>query len=357
MTIPQQQRNKASSPPPGLLRFVAPVGVMICAVFLLAGPAEPAIAERPSERSFQWDFQTQAGAPLPEFWKPLTGTWTVAAEPEHPANLVLRQSGSGPKLAVLASREPLTNFEFSLRARTDTFAHLSRNWQLGFVFRRQDSERYYKLKISAANLALIRMTPPRAETVPVRDGTTRTAAADRVKPEGHLLVFQPLNLPRDSWHTLGVRCLGETLTVLFNGKELQTLSDPGVGSGLIGVYSSNTPALFDDLKLLVRPAPKPSDRLLVIPESFIPFQNGGVCIYYRLDQDAPVSVRVLDPSGRVFNQLTQDVHSRGLNSITWDGQGLIATTPLAGTYTIEVQTGAKVQRARVRVLSGTGGAP
>jgi hypothetical protein len=354
VTIPDRRPDPEPRPRP-IPWFLAWVLVSIWYMALAPGPAAAVQPPGPAMKTNQWEFDSQTGSRIPEFWKPLTGKWELVAEPEHPANQVLRQSETGPKLAVLASRSPLTNFEFSVRLRTDTFGHASRNWQMGFVFRRQDSERYYKLRISAANLALIRLTPPRTGSVPSSEGHTRTASAERAKPEGQLLVFTPLALPKDSWHTLGVRCLGEIMTVSFDGKELQTVTDPGVGSGLIGVYCNNTAAMFDDLRLTVRPVPKFSGRLTLEPGVFTPFRGGVVLIYYRLDQDGPVTMRVLDPSGALFNPLTKEVHSRGLNSLTWDGQGLTTMSPAPGTYTVEMQADGRTERAQVRVQAGAAG--
>lgn len=325
---------------------------------LMASPAFGAQSTPPlveSNGDLAWDFQDEK-AHWAQYWRALSGKWEPAAEPEHPANRVLRQSYAGRKLAALATKKSYCNFELSVRLRTDTFEHKSRNWQMGIVFRRQDASRYYKLRISAANLALIRMTPPRSDAIPGSEGRTRNAGAGGKGPnEGQLLVFLPLSLERDSWHTLGVKCLGEAITVMFDGRELQTVSDPGVGSGNIGLFASRTPALFDDIRLSYERVPKLAGRMRVEPETFVPFRGRDAAIYYSLGRDAKVIIRVLDPAGRMFNLLTQTEHSTGVNCITWNGQGLAGQNPLPGTYTVELESGGKTIRNRVRVKSAFGG--
>jgi len=315
-----------------------------------AAVTKPQAAKRGSSTDFTWDFQDSKGTTLPTAWHPVSGEWTVAPEPEHPTNRLLRQAKLSRRTAILASRDTYCNFELSARLRTDSFEHKSRNWQVGLVFRRQNARRYYKVRITAANIALIRVTPPRLSTVPGSEGGMHAVSgAGQQKSVEQLLVFQPLGAARDSWHTLGIKCQGEAITIKLDERELQTVNDPGVGSGNLGLYTVNTPAFFDDVHLSYVKTPKLTGRIVADRKSFEPFREQELRIYYRMKEDELVQIRVLNPGGKVFNVLTRDVHSLGINCITWNGQGLTGQNPLSGLYTLELLLGNRSYKTQVWV--------
>ena len=301
------------------------------------------------------DFQKEALNSVPSFGQALNGTWIVTTEPEHPANQVLAQNDYSRQLALFLTKSKMVNFECSVRIRTDTFEHKSRNWQIGFFFRNQDPRHYYKLRMSAANVALVAVTPPRPQGVLASEGRTTAARADVQKNGENLLFFFPLGVSKDSWHTLGIRCWGENITVLLDGRELQTVNDPGIGSGQIGLFTYNTRAYFDDLSIRPHPVPKLTKGLGSDLATLSLSQVQEITVYYYLPADAPVLLRILDPGGKVFNVLTKGVHSAGLNSVIWDGQGLTRLRPEPGIYTVELNALNKNRTCTIRVKNDSGG--
>jgi len=175
------------------------------------------------------------------------------------------------------------------------------------------------------------------------------SGAGQQKSVEQLLVFQPLGAARDSWHTLGIKCQGEAITIKLDERELQTVNDPGVGSGNLGLYTVNTPAFFDDVHLSYVKTPKLTGRIVADRKSFEPFREQELRIYYRMKEDELVQIRVLNPGGKVFNVLTRDVHSLGINCITWNGQGLTGHNPLSGLYTLELLLGNRSYKTQVWV--------
>jgi hypothetical protein len=302
-----------------------------------------------------WDFQKDALNSSPGFGKSVAGTWTVLAEPDHPGNKVLAQTDTGKKMSVFLSRANYVNFEISLRLRTDMFEHQSHNWQMGLIFRNQDSSHFYKLRVSAANAALLLVAPPRASAVLAGTaGRSRqqTALTLTAKAGGEqLLFFFPLGTAKDQWQRLGIKARGENLSVFLNGREVQTLSDGGVGSGQFGFYTYNTRGYFDDITLNSSGLPKFSRGLAVDQDPFILSQAQSVMVYYYLPRDMEANLKVLDPKGQTYSVLTKGIHSYGVNSIEWDGQGLTSLRPSPGTYTLEMEVVGKTYPYHLKVLA------
>jgi hypothetical protein len=263
----------------------------------------------------------------------------------------------GRKMAVYLSKTPYVNFDISLRLRTDMFEQQAHNWQVGIFFRHQDARHFYKLRVTAANVALIVITPAVAKPTAQAEGRSATAAAGPggQNPSEQLLFFLPLGVAKDQWHRLGVKTRGEFITVSLNGRDIQTLADGNVGSGQFGLYTYNTRAYFDDIVLHAAPAPVLTKGLIAEPDPFNIQQAQDVMVYYYLPQDGPVTVQVLDPKGQIYNVLTKGIHSRGLNAVTWDGQGLTALRPAPGLYTLELKTGGGTQTRRLQVKTGVAG--
>ncbi|NTV53105.1 MAG: hypothetical protein HGA76_08865, partial [Candidatus Firestonebacteria bacterium] len=81
----------------------------------------------------------------------------------------------------------------------------------------------------------------------------------------------------------------------------------------------------------------------------------AVMVYYYLPRDAMATVRVLDPRGQTYNVLTKGMHSYGVNSVEWDGQGLTTLRPSPGLYTLELETLGKTTTYRLKVLAKPAG--
>jgi hypothetical protein len=320
-----------------------------------AAPAAP-VAKKASEAavSQEWNFQKDDVNSAPGFGKSIAGTWTILAEPDHPGNKMLAQMDYGKKMSVYLSKTSYVNFEAALRLRTDMFERQSHNWQVGMLFRHRDSKHYYKLRVTAANVALLMVAPARLSGAAASSGRTATAAAvsnsGNAKAGGEqLLFFLPMGVAKDQWQRLGVRARGEYFTILLNGREIQTLSDGGVGSGQVGLYTYNTRAYFDDITINSTPVPKFSKGLAVDQDPFEVVQAQEVMVYYYLQHDGVATVRVLEPKGQPYNVLTKGMHSYGINSVIWDGQGLTSLRPAPGLYTLELGTGGKTFTYRLRV--------
>jgi len=337
----------------------------LCLAGQTAGAATPVSKsavekKRPAESGDRsWDFQKDALNAAPAWGRNVAGTWTVLAEPDHPGNKVLAQMDYGKKMAVYLSKSNYVNFEISLRVRTDMFEHQSHNWQMGLIFRNQDARHFYKLRVSAANAALLLVAPPRTTEVLAGTGRTLNAQAQALTPTAkaeseQLLFFLPLGTAKDQWQRLGIRARGEYLSVFLNGREVQTLSDGGVGSGQFGFYTYNTRGYFDDISLKATRVPRLSKGITVDEDPFVLQAAQAVMVYYYLPKDADASLRVLDPRGQTYNVLTKGIHSFGLNSVEWDGQGLTSLRPQPGLYTLELKALGKTQSYRLKVQGKTG---
>jgi flagellar hook assembly protein FlgD len=79
-------------------------------------------------------------------------------------------------------------------------------------------------------------------------------------------------------------------------------------------------------------------------------QDRDLLLYYRLEKDGPMTLRVLNANGKMVGLLSQGVHSGGINSFAWDGQGLNGEKASAGWYTLEVGTDRSTRRLRVKVV-------
>jgi hypothetical protein len=325
-----------------------------------AVPSKPAAEKKTRAESgeMSWDFQKDNLNSAPDFGKSVAGTWSVQSEPDHPGNKVLAQMEYGKKMSVFLSKASYVNSEISLRVRTDMFEHQSHNWQMGLIFRNQDSRHFYKLRVSAANAALLLVAPPRSPAVLAGAGRTTNAQAltATAKAGGEqLLFFLPLGAGKDQWQRLGIRARGEYLSILLNGREVQTLSDGGVGSGQFGFYTYNTRAYFDDIAVKTTRIPKIAKGLTVDQDPFVLQAAQAVMVYYYLPKDADISLKVLDPRGQTYNVLTKGIHSFGINSVEWDGQGLTSLRPQPGLYTLELDGAGRARTYRLKVQAKPAG--
>lgn len=304
---------------------------------------------QPGEKK-SWDFQDKTASTIDDFWRAEGGAWVVADEPGQAPNRVLRQSRVERKPAFFNSKRAYTNFEFSVRLKAESNESNSRNWQMGLIFRRKDPGRYYKLRLTAANIALVSVAPFGSDVVPGSQGASATAVSG-IKPKSgeQLLVFLPTGAARDTWHSLGVSCKGETISIRLDGREVQTLNDSSIGFGNFSLFTFNTSACFDDLQLTYLRVPDLTAGLASDLSVLQPPAKPEAIIYYKLPADSDLTVQVLDSDGRMYNLLTKGRHSAGINSVVWDGQGLTGRKTAAGVYTIVLQTPKMKQRLKLRV--------
>jgi len=298
-----------------------------------------------------WDFQTPASKQIPNFWEPVTGKWVLTVEPEHPGNRVVRQTMVKRSFQYLLSRNKFVNFEFSAKLRTDMFEQKTRNWQMGLLFRRANAKYYYKFRITAANVALLRCSPESLTVLPGSRGSSRAASVTGRfgKKDEHMLMILPRTNVTDQWHTLSVACYGERIVLKLNGREIRMFSDPVIGSGKVGVYTYKTQAFVDDIRLFYLPVPALKEGIRLTRDVFNPVQDRELLIYYKNPEAGLLEVRVLDFRGKLFYSLTKGVHSAGISSVVWDGRGLDRKSPAASEYTIELNVRGKKYQAKVRV--------
>lgn len=303
-----------------------------------------------------WDFQSPKIKKIPSFWEPISGKWQLAKEPEHPGNRVLRQTAVKRNFQYLLSREKYANFEFSARMRVDSFERKTRNWQLGLIFRRANPDYYYKFRITAANLALLRCSPGSLEVLPHSQGSTRVASATgrQGKENERMMMILPNAVKPDEWVKLSVACYGERIIVKLNQREIRMVFDSAVGSGRLGIYSYKTQAFFDDFRLYYLPVPRLDQGLRLNRKTFSPVKEREVLVYFLNPRAGNAEVRVLGPDRKLFNILTKGWHGPEVSSVAWDGRGLLGEPARAGQYTIEVEAGGTTRQARVRVKGRAG---
>jgi hypothetical protein len=298
-----------------------------------------------------WDFQHVKTNEIPKNWKVISGEWGGGPEPEHPGNKIMRQKTVKRNYQMLVSQSSYANFEFSARLRTDSYEHKTSNWQMGLIFRLADKRHYYKYRITAANIALLRCTPKPDSVLPEYLGASPAASATgrRGKPDEQIVLILPFSGRTDTWYTMGVAGYGERLVLKLDGRELRMLQDPAAGHGRVGVFTYKTRAFVDDFHLFYYPTPELSSGVLVTRKSFSPRQDRELLIYYVNPVEGEVQVRVLDAKDKIFQILTQGQHSAGLNSVTWDAQGLLGEFAKPGQYTIQVTAGEKKYKDTVQV--------
>ncbi|MEZ4650301.1 MAG: FlgD immunoglobulin-like domain containing protein [Candidatus Eisenbacteria bacterium] len=66
-------------------------------------------------------------------------------------------------------------------------------------------------------------------------------------------------------------------------------------------------------------------------------------VFFDLEQDAPVSIQVFTPSGRLVETLAEGIRPAGRNSVAWDGSDYNGRQMPAGVYFYRFQSGNKVE--------------
>jgi flagellar hook capping protein FlgD len=298
-----------------------------------------------------WDFQDLGKKTIPKFWEPTSGQWELTFEPEHPGNKILKQKIVKRNFQYLLSKNKLINFEFSAKLRADSFEQKTRNWQMGLIFRQVNANYYYKFRITAANVALLRCTPQTVSVLPGSQGSTSAASATgrTGKKDEQMLMILPLTNTTDQWHTLSVACYGDRIILKLNGREIRMVTDSIIGSGKVGVYTYKTQAFVDDIRLFYLPVPEMKENIFLNRKVFKRKKDRELLIYYKVLKAGPAELKVLDPKGKVFTILSKGLHSAGFHSVPWTGQGMDGKIAVPGTYTIELKTAGKKHRSKIPV--------
>lgn len=299
----------------------------------------------------KWDMQRVAENKLPSGWYSKSGKWVITKEPEHPANKVLRQVQLKKAVQQLTVKGKYANFNMSVKLRADSFKRKTKNWQMGVMFRQVDSNNYYKCRITAANIALVRYATTNQDILPSSGSNTRAAGATgkRAGRDEQVLLILPIGSTADRWHTLQVDCYGDRIRLTLNGREVRSVNDVGLGAGKISIYTYKTQAFIDDIKLKFYPLPQSSSKVLPLKPSYSVKKSDGLLIYYQIDQPGQAAMAVFNPYGKLFVSLFSGYHTAGLHSVVWYGQGTLGKQPIPGRYTIKLKSNKDVQRATVRI--------
>ncbi|MCD4813360.1 hypothetical protein K8S19_06680 [bacterium] len=283
-----------------------------------------------------WDFQDPSIEKIPQVWESLSGQWKIVVEPEHPGNRVVQQKAIKRNFQYLMSKQQFVNFEFSARMRTDMFEQKTRNWQLGLIFRQADPNYYYKFRITAANIALLRCSPQKETVLPGQIGNSRAASVTGRfgKSDEHLLMILPWKYTQDSWHTLTVVCYGERIILKLDGREIRMMDDAMIGSGKVGVFTYKTRAFIDDLRLYYLPVPEAAKTMVFSANPFSLKKDRELLIYYTTPVTGLLEMKVLTPNRQLFTRLSRGIHYQGIGSVVWNGQGLDGGLPKPGLYTV-----------------------
>jgi hypothetical protein len=290
-----------------------------------------------SPAKMQWSFEDH-GTTVPPFWKIVSGQWKIASDPEHPANRVLHQQEASRDYQYLVSDQKFINFAFSIRLRTDMEQYKTRNWQMGMIFRSQHRNQYYKLRVTAANIALTRVSHIQAGVLPSENQAASTAStqSDKAGSDEQVLLILPFGITTQTWHTLGVVCNGQKISIRLNGREIRTVSDQVLGLGRIGVYTFKTSGFFDDLKILYLPTPEIKKGITSDRRIFNPGRNEEMAFYFYNPRSGPLEIRLFNSSRRLVGFLAKGAAAEGVGSIVWDGQSSTNQVLQPGTYTVEL---------------------
>ncbi len=280
----------------------------------------------------KWTMQYLDSQALPIGWRAVSGDWQIATEPQQPVNKVLRQKALQRSVQVLLSRTDYSNFDFSVRLRADTFNRKTKNWQMGVIFRRRDGQHYYKCRLTAANIALIRYSTPKPEARGAKPVSVAGVTGKRPPAGEQVLFILPIGSKPDQWHTLSVSCYGDRITVGLNGKKVRVTNDTGMGAGKIGVFTYKTQAYIDDLKISYLPLPPQGTVLLPVRKVYTPGKDDHLIIYFTLPRASSVELSVVNSRRALFDLVSKGYFSAGLNTVAWSGQGLMGKQPRPGHY-------------------------
>ncbi len=286
----------------------------------------------------KWTMQRLEGKALPMGWQSASGDWQITKEPQQPVNKVLRQKELRRSTQMLLSRADYANFEFSVRLRADTFDHKTKNWQMGVIFRRRDDQHYYKCRLTAANIALIRYDARPSVSGKAPPVSVAGVTGKRPPAGEEVLFILPIGSKPDQWHTLSIGCYGDRITVGLNGKEVRVTNDAGMGAGKIGVFTYKTQAYLDDLKLSYLPLPPQDTVLLPAAKVYTPGKDDHLIIYFTLPQAGKVELSVVSHRQTLFDIVSKGYFSAGLNTVAWSGQGLMGKQPQPGRYDLVLST-------------------
>lgn len=299
----------------------------------------------------RWDMQRLSKSKLPTGWKSLSGNWEVVSEPEYPSNKVLRQKMLKREEQLLITQADYANFDFSVRLRADSFERKTRNWQMGILFRKVDDYHFYKLRITAGNIALIRYSLKNKEIIPGSSGSGKVAGTTGKLPKSgeQVLLILPIGSISDKWHTLKVQCYGERITIKLNDREVRSVNDVGIGAGKLGVFTYKTQAFIDDLKLTYLPVPKKINGILPVKKHYYPKKEGALLIYFNLKQSGRIDLSAFDSQKKLFAVITKNYYTAGINSVVWNGQSVLGKQLRPGRYTLKLQTEKATQQSNITI--------
>ncbi|MGQ9731228.1 MAG: sialidase family protein [Candidatus Zipacnadales bacterium] len=191
----------------------------LLAVFAMTGPSVNAQAVKWS-CTFD-DFEAGSdGSPL---WFPQTHDWVIRDGTYQHTQPARTASITWLKAPVWA--------DFELRLRF-LIMDVGRGVRApGLVFRSQDSATHYYVHYDSKN----------AQVILVR--------SDPVQPWNELKRVRGVNITPGEWHTAGVTCQGQHITVFLDNRVITEADDATLKAGLIGLRAGQGHILFDDLQV------------------------------------------------------------------------------------------------------------
>ena len=171
---------------------------------------------------------------IDQHWMPVNGTWsasngTYGNAPGAGTNITIVTAYDGVGLHGLGSNIiEAADFSVSVRMRNQgtTDAHL-----VGLVYGYQDPQNYYEVVISALGNVTMR--------------TVMNGVAVDENTSTHL------DIPRNTWFSVGVRWKEGRATLSINGLALTSASQPEFTSGVVGLVTHNVSGRFDNMDVNV----------------------------------------------------------------------------------------------------------
>jgi hypothetical protein len=115
----------------------------------------------------------------------------------------------------------------------------------------------------------------------------------------------------------------------------------------IGCVSEGVAIIYDNpTGVADRPQSLRACQVLAFPSPF----RRNTTIRYSLSKPSPVTVSVVDATGRTVSQLISAPQSTGNHEMVWDGHMVSGKSAPAGVYFVRVRTGGTISTARL-VLS------
>jgi hypothetical protein len=165
-----------------------------------------------------------------------TAKWQVVADASAPSSPnVLRQSGEATFCWAVDSTQRIKDGFAEVKIKPMSGKEDQAG---GLVWRFQDASNYYVVRANAleGNVVLYKTVNGKRSSLQVK---------------GRMFGYGiDTEVPRGKWSTLRVEFIGNTFTVLFNGKKLFDVEDQALqGDGAVGLWTkADSVTLFDDFK-------------------------------------------------------------------------------------------------------------